>query len=228
MKIDYARENCFNIGHLELTEEIVEQHVPDFYEKIDVTQETHKNSEDIEIIGSFIDDLLCDTPSKSTEKNNFSIHIDEKLHQQSSITTIQFCCRFISLLRDSHVCKSKVDDYLNLIRSILPHPNNLPSSMSKIMYLLNLEDNFFQKRTICLACKTEAVAVSTRCHCCYSILNDENSVSVFDSDIFILLETLLQNQYFTIMKFIEQIKNEIDNDSNYDIPYGTLYQKLLQ
>ena len=194
--------SCLVDVHFESTNDQPEAGVLNCDEKSDVIQQIHGNSEDVEIFEKLVHDVFCDTPPISIAGDNFSVQIDEKLHEYSSITTIEFCYRFIGLFRDSNVCKSKTDDYLNLIRSILPHPNNLPSSMSKIMYLLKLEDNFFQKRIICLVCKTENMTVSNCCDCCSSVLNDDNSVSVFDSDIFMLLESLLQSQYSTVMKFI--------------------------
>ena len=70
------------------------------------------------------------------------------------LLVLGFCIELLKLLRDANVCKSHSKRFISLIQSVLPIPNNFPSTFESLLSLLNIED-LFMKRSVCLICKND-------------------------------------------------------------------------
>ena len=174
-------------------------------------------------------DEISPIPPETDERSNapFAGH-DELLHQYSSMTTVTFCRRFIYLLRETRVCKVKSNAYLNLVRAALPHPNNLPSSMEKLLSKLDVDRNVFDKRTVCVRCRVEIAPMVDACSSCASTPGEPNLAFIYDADLMYFVDALIKRSHHSIVEYNKKIKLEMDNPHQSDIPFGSLYRNLLR
>lgn len=130
--------------------------------------EKHDGDELNEDLFPLIDSLFDDL-SSSTETNvnaDVSEIDDPPLHAYTSVKTLIFCRRFLSLIRESKVCKTKSNLCLKLIHSILPQPNHLPTSMENVFTMLDVDNTLFHKRVVCTTCHNELSVKETCCSIC--------------------------------------------------------------
>lgn len=121
---------------------------------------------DLEVSSSSVqddEDFVEDDETPSTGKD-FS-QIDTFLHDYTTYSTFDYCNNFTTLTRQAKLCKSHVNEFLSLIKSGLPEPNNLPSTHQQLFSILNIEE-LFTKRSICLSCNDELNYPQETCHRC--------------------------------------------------------------
>lgn len=169
----------------------------------------------------FHEDLTSDVDS------NDQLHEKSPLlHQFTSISTKSYCVELLKLLRNANVCKSHSNRFITLIQSILPIPNNFPSTFKHILSLLNIEDLFI-KRSVCLVCKTDLHFNGKKCSRCRT-MDKKLKADIYDIDLENVLSKLLKRLSCDIEKYKEKIKNNIDDYETKDIPFCLLYRNLLQ
>ena len=148
------------------------------------------------------------------------------LHNYTNISALTFCENFSSFLRKAQVNKSHSSDLLQLIKTLLPIPNHLPSNMEDLLSLLNVKD-IFTKRSVCLSCKICLEYGKNECSRCRS--SDQKTIAdIYDVDIYLVLETIIKRLSSKIEEYNCQIKQNNDLDQTNDIPFNALYQQLLE
>ncbi|CAF1261529.1 unnamed protein product [Didymodactylos carnosus] len=70
---------------------------------------------------------------------------DDPLHYYTHLQTNDICMEFLKLLRDSQISKTQSERFLSFIKTLLPYPNKMPTSMEKLLTILNIT-NYFTKR----------------------------------------------------------------------------------
>ena len=61
---------------------------------------------------------------------------------------------FLQLRRASQISKRESENFLSLIKSLLPFPNQMPKDMNRLLTGLGTT-NYFNKKTICILCEKE-------------------------------------------------------------------------
>ena len=104
-----------------------------------------------------------------------------RLHNYTKVSTLNYCEELSSFLRKANVNKSSSSVLLKLITSFLPMPNNVPSTISELLLLLNVE-NLFMKETIYISCKRYLNHQDSQCSSCQSL--DEKAIArVYNIDL---------------------------------------------
>ena len=208
--IDEAKIDLFELQHLDIADE----------------QDDNASNDDL---FSLIDPLFDDLSFSTDSSNNVDVlqNDDAALHAYTSVKTFAFCRRFLSLIRESNVCKTKSDACLKMIHAILPQPNNLPSSMEKLLLMLNVDKNLFQRRVVCVLCQTELSLNDIRCSNC-DLESNENLVFIYDIDLSYYLFNIVKRLQKHILEYSAVIKLGVDAEETHDVPFGTLYQQLIR
>ena len=156
-----------------------------------------------------------------------SDQIVEFLHQYTDVPTCDFCYNLLKVFRDLRISKNKYRKFINLIKSILPNPNSLPLSMEQLLSILNINDNIFTKRKVCLLCAND---ISGNLHSCpHCPASTETSIAiVYDADIRYLLFLLLKRVWTEMINYKKLIRENNDIYESNDIPFGAAYQDLLR
>lgn len=149
----------------------------------------------------------------------------EFLHHYTDVSTHDFCYRLIRMFRDLHICKSKYRKFIQLIQSILPNPNNLPSSMDLLLSMFNINDNIFTKRKVCLLCENDIAGNLPFCSNCPTS-TETNMAIIYDSDVSNLLFLLITRVWAEMMDYKKIIWKNNDIYNTKDIPFGDVYQDL--
>ncbi len=63
----------------------------------------------------------------------FTTEPDISLHNSTNITKNEYCKALLTLFRDANLCKTHCDEFIRLISSGLPTPNNMPKSMRDLL-----------------------------------------------------------------------------------------------
>ncbi|CAF1434703.1 unnamed protein product [Rotaria sordida] len=137
------------------------------------------------------------------EDDNESIIEEVCLHEYTDVSSKSYCTDLLHLLRDGDISKSHSTRLITLIKSILPIPNHLPSTMDDLLSFMNV-DNLFSRRSICL-------------------ISD-----IYDVNLKDVLTTLVKRLSPIIEEYKQQINNDFDEQGTKDIPYRHLYKELLK
>jgi hypothetical protein len=165
-------------------------------------------------------------PQSDDEDDQSKQQVQTRLHNYTDISTLDWCEDLLSFLRKGDVNKSHSTLLLKLVKSVLPVPNNMPSTTEEILSLLNVQD-LFTKRSICLLCKQDLNYKETRCSLCQS--QDHKTIAnIFDLDIRRVLTTILARLEPNIEEYKQQINNHDDKEKTNDIAFCLLYQQLLK
>ena len=158
--------------------------------------------------------------------NSPSIATATYLHRFSDILTHHYCFKFTQILRDANICKVHSNRLISLIKSALPEPNNVQSSLGELLTILNIEDMFL-KRQVCLLCQRELLYNETACKYCQS--PDLTSIAtVFDTDPARVLPILLKRLQPYTEEYKKQINEKDDFNNINDLPFGLIYKKLMK
>ena len=83
--------------------------------------------------------------------NNFNS--EQELYPKSNIKYGEFLVVFLALVDKLHISGQALDHLLKFIKSLLPEPNIVPSSVHMLDKELNIEQNNLQRRQyVCIAC----------------------------------------------------------------------------
>jgi hypothetical protein len=95
--------------------------------------ETHDSDDDQLNDDQLNDDaiLLNELFSSKGEQDSSS------LHPYTNVSTSKFCANLIRVFRKSNLCKSYSSDMLKLIHTVLPQPNNLPTSLNALLQYIH-------------------------------------------------------------------------------------------
>ena len=104
----------------------------------------------------------------SNDDDGWIAPIKMPLHHYTLQSTYDCCKAFTIISRQANLSKKSTDDFLSLIRSRLPCPNNIPSSEEELLHLIGVEE-LFTKRSICLLCYNEFSYEDKICPGCCSI-----------------------------------------------------------
>lgn len=231
---------CVSLISLKISEKMITDPIPTINEcdeeiclaflPIDSIEDYEDSSiEDmVDDVESLIDELSMIPSEIDAHLDESSTGHDELLHEYSTTTTVAFCRRFLNLLRETQVCKVKSNAYLSLIHSILPHPNNLPSSVEKLLAKLEVKRNVFDRRTVCVRCRVEISPVAEACSYCASTSSEPNLAFIYDADLIHFVDALIKRLYHSIVEYKKKIKSEMDNPHQNDIPFGSLYRNILR
>ena len=118
----------------------------------------------------------------------------EPLHPYTNIATDEYCERIAYAFRKAHLSKKEHRVFLDLIREALPFPNSLPSNMRRLLSLIQVKDNLFEKKKICVLCRGIISVDTGLCSLCLGS-NEAKTAFVYNSNIKFLL-SLLFNKYW--------------------------------
>ncbi len=119
-------------------------------------------------IDDFIDCLSCD------EEDNKSVVEEVCLHDYTAISTAAYSTDLLNLLRGADISNSHSTHLISLIKSSLPIPIHLPSTMDDLLSFMDV-DNLFSRRSICLICKQSPEYKQSKCLTCESA--DEKTIA---------------------------------------------------
>jgi len=119
-------------------------------------------------IVDFIDCLSFD------EDDNKAVVEEVCLHDYTAISTAAYSTDLLNLLRGADISKSHSKRLISLIKSGLPIPNHLPSTLDDLLSFMNVE-NLFSRRSICLICKQSLEYKHRKCLTCESV--DEMTIA---------------------------------------------------
>ncbi len=133
------------------------------------------------------------------------IYSNQVLHPYTNLSTETFCYRFVQLFHQGKLAKTEHQKFLDLFESVLPIPNNLRKNMSQLLSLLEMKENFFRKRVICLICSRDIPDDLCFCSVCTES-NDTNIAIIYDADIQSILKLLLNKLWDQISQYKTQIR----------------------
>ncbi|CAF2038029.1 unnamed protein product [Rotaria magnacalcarata] len=175
-------------------------------------------------------DLNMEVDEESMQSNNADDQnqklITSSLHNYTNISMLDYCEDLSAFLRKASINKSHSTLLLKMIKSFLPVPNNVPSTIEELLLLLNVE-NLFTKRSICTLCNENLNYNATQCLLCQS-LDKKTIANIYDLDIQRILKTILERLEKNIDDYKEQINDNDDKEKAGDIPFQRLYQQLLK
>lgn len=147
-----------------------------------------------------------------------------RLHYFTNVSTNEYCRNLARFLRDGNICKSHSNRLITLIKSVLPHPNYMPSSISELYTMMNVED-LFTRRKVCITCKLELSCNEILCQQCQS--TDQKTIAiVFDVDLNKVLTLLLQRLSICIEEYKKKRLHNDDSEKMNDILFNKLYNQL--
>ena len=115
---------------------------------------------------------------------------NSRIHEFTYITTTAYCTDLLNLLRDAGVSKLHSKRLIALIKSVLPTPNNLPSTMTDLLSLMNIDDLFF-KQSFCLVCKQYLEYKQRVCFAC-KYFDEKVIADVYNVNVKHVLKKLLK------------------------------------
>lgn len=169
-------------------------------------------------------DEIVDSNSMIETINRFSS--SDLLHDYTIMSNDVFCNRLLQLFRSSKLSKSEHQKFLDLIRSGLPNPNNLPSNMRSLLKTVQMDESLFTKRTVCSICEKDIIDKSSICSTCPDS-NKTNLVNIYESNIHRIICVLLKRFWSSI--FVGTSGDQTDNpviQAN-DIHCGEAYRFLF-
>jgi hypothetical protein len=151
---------------------------------------------------------------------------DTRLHQYTNVTTDTYCRDLLKTLRNAKICKSQSNVLISLLKSVLPEPNNMPSSLKNLLAFAKIE-NIFTKRKVYLECKLVVPYDQNFCERC-QVTDQTKFASIYDVDVNKVLFLLIRRLSKHIEEYKRKIVSDIEAETNNDIPFGMAYRELLQ
>ncbi|CAF4561077.1 unnamed protein product [Rotaria socialis] len=184
------------------------------------------NDYEISIISN---DAHAGTPSteKAQSDDEDCVSLEKvPLHDYTIDSTYDYCEAFTMIARQANLSKKSTNDFLSLIKSGLPIPNNMPTTEQELLLLLGVNE-LFTKRTICLLCYNEFSYDSKFCPRRCS--TDRSSIAyIYDSNVELIIKKIMARQSSNFNEHKKNIYNNTDHEKTKDIPFGTLYQYVLK
>ncbi|CAF0963255.1 unnamed protein product [Rotaria magnacalcarata] len=114
------------------------------------------------------------------------------LHDYTIDSTYDYCEAFTIVARQANSSKKSTNDFLSLIKSGLPIPNNMPTTEQELLLLLGV-DELFTKRTICLLYYNDFSYDNKFCPQCCS--TDRSSIAcIYDSNVELIIQKIMARQ----------------------------------
>ena len=182
-----------------------------------------QNDENIQTpleLNDFSEDDECSTSSQLN-------YLKHRLHPYTDVSFEIFSHKFLHLLRKSNVNKTHAQEYLTLIKNILPEPNVLPNKMAQLHRKLGINENLFTKRIVCLTCLLNIVLPNVACPQC-GIRDESRQAFIYDVDIPLLISSIIKRSSAIIEEYKISIRTMNDNMHYTDIPFSYVYQKMLK
>ncbi|CAF1326904.1 unnamed protein product, partial [Rotaria magnacalcarata] len=172
------------------------------YDDTDPVEETHSDAED-------------------------SVTLDiVPLHNYTITSTYDYCEAFTAIARQANLSRQSTNDFLSLLKSGLPVPNNLPSTEEQLLLLLGV-DELFTKRSICLLCFKEFNYMNKICS--RGCSTDKKSIGyIYDGNVLLMIQKIMIRLSSVIREYKKKIHNSDHSENINDIPFGTTYQNLLK
>ena len=148
------------------------------------------------------------------------------LHSFTNISTDQYCERIAYAFRKAHLSKKDRKVFLDLIREALPSPNYLPANMKRLLSLIQVNENLFEKRKICVLCSEVVSIDADLCSLC-SDSNKAKLAFIYTSNTKVILSLLLNKYWDNIQLYKQQIHVNHDVLGTFDIGFGQSYKTLL-
>ena len=176
------------------------------------------------------DEAIHDEEMNETEivEDLLDVAVNGPLHLHTDQTSIEFSMSFLHFVRSENIGKSRSNQLLQIIRSILPEPNNFPSSMKNILSHLNIDENLFTKKAVCVSCKIDIFDLRVvRCNNCNN--TDESTYAfIYNANPRVLISMLIHRHCQSMERFKETFTRTTDQNRIPDIPFGRTYQSFLQ
>lgn len=147
-----------------------------------------------------------------------------RLHHFTNVSAADYCRNLAQFLRDAKICKSLSNQLISIIKTVLPHPNYLPSSTDELYRLMNVND-LFTRRRICIACELELSCDENICQQCRST-DPKTSAMIFDVDLHKILSSLLRRLSKNIEEYKEKVLQGNAEQLN-DIVFNRLYRQFV-
>ncbi|CAF3738937.1 unnamed protein product [Rotaria socialis] len=148
------------------------------------------------------------------------------LHDYTIDSTYDYCEAFTIVARHANLSKKSTNDFLSLIKSGLPIPNNMPTTEQELLLLLGVNE-LFTKRTLCLLCYNEFSYDNKFCP--QRCSTDRSSIAcIYDSNVELIIQKIIARQSSNFNEHKKNIYNNTDYEKTKDIPFGTLYQYVLK
>ena len=150
---------------------------------------------------------------------------ETRLHYFTNILTNEYCRNLLRMLRDAKICKSQCNAMIKLLKSALPEPNNMPSSLKQLLSAMNVE-NLFVKKKVCIPCGHEVPTEQTFCNQC-RMVDPTKFASIYDIDLDRALPLLLRRLSTHIDEYKSKLDSTDPSKATSDIPFGMAYKELL-
>ncbi|CAF4413155.1 unnamed protein product, partial [Rotaria sp. Silwood2] len=152
----------------------------------------------------------CSTPSPLE-------NIKQRLHPFTDVSLEAFSYEFLHLLRKSNISKTHAQDYLTLIKNILPQPNSLPNNMIQLYRQLGINENLFTKRIVCRNCLLNISSTNIACPQC-GVCDESRQAFIYDVDIQLVISSIIKRMSAVIEEYKIRIRSMDDNMLCTDIP----------
>jgi hypothetical protein len=150
---------------------------------------------------------------------------ETRLHHFTNIPTNEYCQTLLRTLQDAKICKSQCNAMIKLLKSALPEPNNMPSSLKQLLSAMNVE-NLFVKKRVCITCEHEVPTEQNFCNQCRTV-DPTKFASIYDIDLDRALSLLLRRLSTHIDEYKVKLDSTDPTEATSDIPFGMAYKELL-
>ena len=148
-----------------------------------------------------------------------------RLHYFTNVLTNEYCHSLLRTLRDAKICKSQCNAVITLLKSALPEPNNMPSSLKQLLTAMNVE-NLFVTRKMCIACEREVPTQQNVCNHCRTV-DATKFASIHDIDLNKAVPLLLRRLSTQIDEYRVKFNDVEPTAARSDIPFGLAYKELV-
>ena len=93
--------------------------------------------------------------------------------------------------------------------------------------VLDIKNKLFQHRVVCTVCHNELSMNNIRCSSC-DHESDESLAFIYDIELSDYLCNIVKRLEKHIIEYSQIIKRGVDTEETHDVPFGTLYQRLIQ
>ena len=197
--------------------------------------EHNDSDDDICILDAYEPFINLDTSSGSDDeqqqqqqKQQYDEIDDEQLHSFTTINTSQACKQLLHLFRDTKTCKSQTQKFLTFIKSILPTPNQLSSTMTELLSKMNIH-TFYEKRMIRALSRIQLDPTNKKYSSCIDF-EEKHRIHINQTTLIEILGSIKSRLMKDIQDYQEKIHRNDASDRNktYDIPLAFTYQNLLR
>ena len=149
-----------------------------------------------------------------------------RLHHFTNILTNEYCQTLLRTLRGARICKLQCNAVIKLLKSALPEPNNMPSTLKQLLSAMNVE-NLFSQRKVCISCEHAVLAEQKFCSQCRTV-DSLKFASIYDIDLNRALPLMLRRLATSIDEYKVKFNDAAPTEASRDIPFGMAYKELVK